>query len=133
MGPIIEKTGKNQNVDSIIVTADKERISQVLYNILDNAIKFTKTTKGDIISITVKLTDELNNKVVIVSVKDTGKGIDKDVIPNLFTKFISKSTKGTGLGLFISKNIIESHCGRIWAENDSNGNGATFSFSLPVN
>jgi two-component system, OmpR family, sensor histidine kinase VicK len=69
---------------------------------------------------------------VIVSVKDTGSGIDSEILPRLFSKFASKSSKGTGLGLFISKSIIEAHDGKIWAENNSDGKGATFSFSLPI-
>jgi signal transduction histidine kinase len=70
---------------------------------------------------------------VIVSVKDSGAGIDPEIMPRLFTKFVTKSDKGTGLGLFISKSIIESHGGKIWAENNSDGKGATFTFSLPIN
>ena len=65
--------------------------------------------------------------------KDTGQGIDPEILPNLFTKFVTKSeTTGTGLGLFISKSIIEAHGGRIWAQNNADGKGATFSFSLPI-
>ncbi len=131
-GPIIEKPYEKKNNMPIIVIADRERISQVLYNILDNAIKFTNAEKGEIISITVNIKDDLKNKEVIVRIKDTGKGIDKYVVSNLFTKFISTSAKGTGLGLFISKSIIEAHGGRIWAENNKDGKGATFSFSLPL-
>ena len=79
-------------------------------------------------------TNNNNKGEVIVSVKDTGTGIDPDVFPKLFSKFaITSDPGGTGLGLFISKNIIEAHGGRIWAENNANGNGATFSFSLPIN
>jgi signal transduction histidine kinase len=65
-------------------------------------------------------------------VKDTGEGIDTGVLPKLFTKFITRSEKGTGLGLFISKSIIESHGAKIWAENNTDGKGATFAFSLPL-
>ena len=68
----------------------------------------------------------------IVSVKDTGQGIDPNIFPKLFTKFVTNSQDGIGLGLYISKNIIEAHGGRIWAENNKGGNGATFSFALPV-
>ncbi len=133
-GPIIENPyGKEkENSDSVIIVADIERISQVLYNILDNAIKFTKTAEK-IISITIKIIGELKNKEVMVQIRDRGKGIDKDVSSNLFTKFISTSAEGTGLGLFISKSIIEAHGGKMWAENNADVNGATFSFSLPVN
>jgi two-component system, OmpR family, sensor histidine kinase VicK len=70
---------------------------------------------------------------VIFSVKDTGQGIDPEILPRLFTKFATKSeTGGTGLGLFISKSIIEAHGGKIWAENNTDGKGATFAFSLPL-
>jgi signal transduction histidine kinase len=69
---------------------------------------------------------------VIVRVKDTGIGIDYDIFPNLFKKFITKSFQGTGLGLYISKNIIEAHDGKMWAENNKDGKGATFYFSLPL-
>jgi signal transduction histidine kinase len=68
---------------------------------------------------------------IIISLKDTGQGIDPEILPKLFTKFATKSLSGTGLGLFISKSIIEAHGGRIWAKNNL-GKGATFSFSLPI-
>jgi signal transduction histidine kinase len=77
--------------------------------------------------------DDSSIRCVIVSMKDTGSGIDPEILPRLFTKFASKSFKGTGLGLFISKSIIEAHGGKIWAQNNSDGKGATFSFSLPIN
>jgi signal transduction histidine kinase len=73
-----------------------------------------------------------NKEVIIVSIIDAGAGIDSNILPRLFEKFVSKSHKGTGLGLFISKSIIEAHGGKIWAENNSDGKGATFSFSLPI-
>ena len=73
-----------------------------------------------------------SSRHVIVSVKDSGAGIDPEILPRLFSKFVTKSDKGTGLGLFISKSIIESHRGKIWAENNSDGKGAMFTFSLPI-
>src|SRR5918994_2053513 len=100
------------------VEADKGRLNQVISNLLDNAIKFTQ--KGSIV-ISTQRKDNDNN--VIVSIKDTGIGIDHELMPRLFTKFASKSFVGTGLGLFISKSIIEAHGGRIWAENNSDGKG----------
>ena len=112
----------------IIVKADRYRITQVISNLIDNAIKFTKEG-GETVSVDIKKKE--SDSWVIVSVKDTGTGIDPEIIPRLFTKFTSKSFKGTGLGLFISKNIIEAHGGKIWAENNIDGKGATFSFSLP--
>jgi two-component system, OmpR family, sensor histidine kinase VicK len=129
--------------NDIFVDADKIRIYQVIANLLNNAIKFTK--EGTI-SVSVNVTqngggnkeeerdyDDSSIRYVIVSMKDTGTGIDPEILPRLFTKFASKSSKGTGLGLFISKSIIEGHGGKIWAQNNSDGKGATFSFSLPIN
>jgi signal transduction histidine kinase len=114
--------------NNILIEADKGRIIQVVDNLISNAIKFTE--EGTI-SISVERKD---GQVVIVNVKDNGQGIDSSILPKLFTKFASKSqTGGTGLGLFISKNIIEAHGGKIWAENNADSRGATFSFSLPVN
>ena len=69
---------------------------------------------------------------VIVSVKDTGTGIDPQIIPKLFSKFATKSFDGTGLGLFISKSLINAHGGKMWAKNNQDGKGATFAFSLPI-
>ena len=84
----------------------------------------------------IKINDKDNNdsntEDIIISIKDNGTGIDSEIYPRLFTKFASKSFQGTGLGLFISKNIIEAHGGKIWAKNNDDGKGATFSFSLPI-
>ncbi|HKG31283.1 MAG TPA: HAMP domain-containing sensor histidine kinase, partial [Nitrososphaeraceae archaeon] len=128
----------------IIVEADKQRIIQVISNILSNAIRFAK--EGDVsigIERKVRIVEadggknndnDNNSKEVIVSVKDTGIGIDPDVFPRLFSKFaVTFCRGGTGLGLFISKSIVEAHGGKIWAENNTDGKGATFSFSLPIN
>jgi two-component system, OmpR family, sensor histidine kinase VicK len=119
----------NHNV--VFVEADKARISQVISNLLNNAIKFTK--KG-MVSIGIEENKQDNNlqKFIVVTVKDSGTGIDSEIFPRLFEKFASKSCKGTGLGLFISKSIVEAHDGRIWAENNADGKGATFTFSLPL-
>ncbi len=111
----------------IFVEADKDRITQVVSNLLSNALKFTKEGK-----INVNVKEKTVNKQVIVSIKDTGYGIDREMIPRLFTKFASKSSEGTGLGLYISRSIVEAHGGTIWAEdNDDGTKGTTFSFSLP--
>ena len=126
--------------EEIIIEADRIRLSQVISNLLDNAIKFTKE-EGTISIVVGKKKDSSNNnntnnnnkEVVIVSIKDTGSGIDSNILPRLFERFVSKSFRGTGLGLFISKSIIEAHDGKIWAENNSDGKGATFAFSLPIN
>jgi signal transduction histidine kinase len=113
----------------IIVDADRDRLSQVIHNLLDNALKFT--THQQMIFVIVDKKE--GQEQVIVSVKDTGEGIPEKILPKLFSKFsISNSTTGTGLGLYISKSIIESHDGRIWAENNSDENGAIFSFTLPI-
>ena len=110
--------------EDIFVEADRGRLNQVISNLISNAVKFTK--EG-----TIFVNAEKKDKQqVIVSIKDSGIGIDPQIQPRLFTKFATKSHTGTGLGLFISKNIIEAHGGRIWAENNSNGKGATFSFSF---
>jgi two-component system, OmpR family, sensor histidine kinase VicK len=111
----------------IPVEADKGRITQVLSNILNNALKFTG--EGQII---VNAHEDYNKKEIIVSVTDTGSGINKDIFARLFSKFATKSSQGTGLGLYISKSIIEAHGGRIWAENNKEGKGATFIFTLPI-
>ena len=113
----------------IIVDADRDRLSQVIHNLLDNALKFT--THQQMIFVIVDKKEGQGQ--VIVSVKDTGEGIPEKILPKLFSKFsVSNSTTGTGLGLYISKNIIEAHDGRVWAENNSDENGATFSFTLPI-
>jgi signal transduction histidine kinase len=126
------------NHSSVVMEADKGRIAQVISNLLNNAIKFTK--EGSIsINVMKKINEDgkdSNRKEgqVIVSIKDTGTGIDSEIMPRLFTKFATRSeTSGsTGLGLFICKGIIEAHDGRMWAQNNTNGKGATFSFSLPI-
>lgn len=106
---------KDNNNDDIMVWADKERITQVMSNLIINAVKFTKKGK---IFVTIEEKKESNNEVVIM-VKDTGTGIADDIMPRLFTKFATKSQTGTGLGLYISKAIVEAHGGKIWAENNS--------------
>jgi two-component system, OmpR family, sensor histidine kinase VicK len=112
-----------------IIEADKGRIFQVMDNLLNNAIKFTNYNG----IIQIKVCENVTNDHVIVSVKDNGIGIDKEILPRLFIKFVTFSTVGTGLGLYISKNIIEAHGGKIWAQNNGDGKkGATFSFSLPL-
>ena len=112
----------------VYVEADNIRLYQTIANLLTNAIKFTK--EGTIfITADVK---HNNNNELIISVKDSGEGIHPVIMPRLFTKFATKSFIGTGLGLFISKSIIEAHGGRIWAENNIDGKGATFTFTLPL-
>jgi signal transduction histidine kinase len=124
-----------KNFESIIIYADKNRITQVISNLVSNSIKFTqkdgKITIGvDMIKMTN--TDGNDTKMALIEIRDSGTGIDKEIFPKLFTKFTTKSFQGTGLGLYISKNIIEAHGGKIWAENNKDGDGSTFSFYLPV-
>ncbi|HJU34890.1 MAG TPA: sensor histidine kinase [Nitrososphaera sp.] len=109
----------------ISMKADKMRITQVISNLLTNAAKFTKHG-------IVYISTEIMDGQVVVSVRDTGSGIDPQIRSRLFTKFTSKSHTGTGLGLFISKSILEAHNGAIWAENNKDSRGATFSFRLPL-
>jgi two-component system sensor histidine kinase VicK len=118
--------------DDIFIEADRDRITQVICNLLDNALKFT--AQG-LVSVTVgRKKDQTGIDEVNVSVEDTGTGIDPEIFPRLFTKFSSKSFSGTGLGLYISKSIIDAHGGKIWGENNNHGkkSGAKFYFSLPV-
>jgi signal transduction histidine kinase len=125
-------------IDGFVVEADKYRLSQVISNLFSNAINFTKEGGS---SIFVSLEREetgrhgykKNHSSIIMSIKDTGTGIDPEIFPRLFTKFATKSKKGTGLGLYISKSIIEAHGGKIWAEDNKDGKlGAVFRFSLPT-
>jgi signal transduction histidine kinase len=155
------KTDKNANiqlvypelpVQPIFIYADKNRIQQVISNLLSNALKFTE---NGIITITMERFKDNNNgnnnsnddyddddnekqEFVCIKIKDTGKGIDPEVLPRLFEKFATKSDRGTGLGLYISKNIVEAHGGKIWGMNNKNNNnmyvenGAEFGFTLPL-
>jgi signal transduction histidine kinase len=153
--------GFDPKIDPVIVEIDKLRIYEVISNLLTNAAKSTKKSIGssnsncsvrdDGISSTITVftaikkssnTTEENssnsnnshNDEVIVSIKDRGTGIDPDIKDKLFSKFATKSDTGSGLGLYICKDIVEAHDGRIWAENNPDGKGgATFSFSLPIN
>jgi signal transduction histidine kinase len=111
----------------VIIKADKPRIVQVLMNLLDNSIN---SSQEGIISVTTTIDPDSSS--ITVSVKDTGSGINPDILPRLFSKFATTSEKGTGLGLYISKKIIEAHGGKIWAENNKDGEGATFVFTLPL-
>jgi signal transduction histidine kinase len=150
--------------NSIMIFADKSRISQVIFNLLNNAVKFTPngkviisidkkknnlittSTDSTIASTTINnkklqlvshnndydYNDNYNNEIT-VKIKDTGSGLNPDVQPRLFKKFSSKSEKGIGLGLYISKKIIEAHNGSIHGENNPDCKGATFTFTLPTN
>jgi two-component system, OmpR family, sensor histidine kinase VicK len=118
----------SKELESTSILADQNRIQQVISNLMDNAVKFTPEGA---ITVTTETDDKHNH--IIVKVKDTGEGIDSAVLPKLFTKFVTKSDKGTGIGLYVCKGIIEAHGGKIWAENNTEGgSGATFSISLPL-
>ena len=118
--------------EDISIEADRDRLVQVIHNLLDNVLKFT-TQNQQMIFVIIGKKNEGKEKEVIVSVKDTGEGISDKILSKLFTKFAtSDSTTGTGLGLYICKNIIEAHGGRIWAENNSGEKGAILSFTLPI-
>jgi two-component system, OmpR family, sensor histidine kinase VicK len=129
-----EKSDDDNNIKleyrpkDIFVEADRVRVTQVISNLLDNSIKFTKEGK-----ITITIEKKEDGEVVVISIKDTGIGIDSEMFPKLFSKFASKSYQGTGLGLFICKSIVEAHDGKIWAENNNQEKkGATFYFTLPT-
>jgi signal transduction histidine kinase len=138
----IQRTLSPTNLSNgpIFVEADKVRIFQVISNLLSNAIKFTD--KQGTISISVERRREVteaaapvenkNKEEVIVSIRDSGVGISPEISDRLFSKFATKSETGTGLGLFISKRIVEAHGGKIWAENNADAKGATFTFRLPL-
>jgi signal transduction histidine kinase len=111
--------------EPIFVHADKVRIFEVISNLLCNAVKFTKEGK-------ITINAEKKDTQVLVSIRDTGSGIQPELMPKLFSKFVTNSPLGTGVGLFISKSIIEAHGGKIWAENNADARGATFTFRLPL-
>jgi signal transduction histidine kinase len=130
--------------EDFFVEADKERLTQVIDNILDNAFKFTEHDGR--ITVTLEKQEsqaeqnmkkqqqkqEQQQHYAIITIKDTGTGIDHEILPRLFSKFAAKSHKGTGLGLYICKNIIEAHGGILIASNNNDGKGATFTISLPL-
>ncbi|MFL6430425.1 MAG: sensor histidine kinase, partial [Nitrososphaeraceae archaeon] len=112
---------------AVFIQADRGRLYQVIANLISNAIKFTK--EGSII---VNAKKEENENKVIVSVKDSGIGIHPEVLPRLFQRFATKSYQGTRLGLYISKSIVEAHGGNMWAQNNPDGKGSAFYFTLPI-
>jgi signal transduction histidine kinase len=120
-----EKVKIKYEPKKLMVKADRERIQQVMSNLINNALRFTK--EGAIIVKTQPI-----DGLVQITVKDTGSGIDPEIMPRLFEKFVTKSEKGTGLGLYISNSIVEAHGGKMWAENNADGKGATFTFTLPI-
>jgi signal transduction histidine kinase len=140
------------NVDPIFVNADRIRIDEVISNLLTNAVESTKnnmksgsspyeqglkiisvfTTRPNLRDNSKGNSYQENEGEIVISIKDRGTGIDPEIQEKLFTIFVTKSETGSGLGLFISKGIVEAHGGKIWAENNADGKGATFSFSLPI-
>lgn len=112
------------------IMMDKEKVRQVVNNMIDNAIKYSK--EGDILVNLEKVNGDL-----VVKVKDTGKGISADELKTIFDKYtrghdsVTHAT-GLGLGMYVAKIIIEQHNGQIWAESDGVGKGSTFVFSLPI-
>jgi signal transduction histidine kinase len=119
----------------ILIVADKVRVGRVISNLLNNAIKFT--SRGEITISVIELKDNNNdddddgNGEIQVNIKDTGTGLSPKILPMLFSKFVSTDSGGTGLGLFVSRNIVEAHGGKIQAQNNDDGIGAMFSFTIP--
>ena len=121
-----------------IIYADEARLQQVINNLLSNAISFTK---NGTVTVTVYKAevesdaenDEANKESIVVEVKDTGTGISAEMLPRLFEKFATRSVSGTGLGLYISKSIVDNHGGKLWANNNRDEKGATFTFTIPIN
>lgn len=129
---VIISFSASEDLQFLNIVADQNRIKQVISNLVSNSLKFTKQGTITVTVETDNYYDNNKQSQLIVRVKDTGIGIAEDIIPKLFSKFVTKSEKGTGLGLYICKGIIEAHGGKIWAENNKEGKGASFSFSLPV-
>ena len=141
-----QKEAANKNVKIILdfkknvpttIYADEARLQQVINNLLSNAINFTN--KGTVIITAYKAQVDTNVEMgqqdeesIVVEIKDTGSGINPEMLPRLFEKFATRSGSGTGLGLYISKSIVDSHGGKIWAYNNKDGIGATFTFTLPI-
>jgi signal transduction histidine kinase len=116
----------SHNVTKLI--CDKNKVIQIISNLISNAIKFS--FKNGTITISKEVSRD--NQFIVISVIDRGSGIDPDLFPRLFSKFSTRSNHGTGLGLYICKNLVEVQGGRIWAQGNTDGPGATFSFSLPI-
>jgi two-component system, OmpR family, sensor histidine kinase VicK len=148
IGPrlVFESKVKEQE-DIFFVEADEERLTQVIYNILDNAFKFTDANGNVIVTVGKKQPQlqqqgehieqgqreqKQKQKYAVITIKDTGTGIHPEILPRLFSKFATKSHRGTGLGLHISKNIIEAHGGKLYAANNTGGKGATFTIAIPL-
>ena len=119
--------------EPLMVFADKQRIYQVISNLVKNAFKFIPLNDGKIEIILEKIKEGNEKEFVSVKIRDNGIGIDSQILPRLFQKFTTKpESGGTGLGLYISKSIVEAHGGKIWTENNSGGKGVTFRFIFPI-
>jgi signal transduction histidine kinase len=129
------KNGDNYKNEGLIINCDSNKIDQALFNLVDNAMKFTDDGKV-VVSVKKEMVASDKNSgdnIIVVRVSDTGTGIDSSIKQRLFEKFASKAKgHGTGLGLYISKSIIEAHGGKMWSEDNDDGKGATFAFSLPL-
>ncbi|MDQ3852415.1 MAG: ATP-binding protein, partial [Thermoproteota archaeon] len=120
-----EKVKIEYEPKKLMVKGDRERIEEVMSNLINNALRFTK--EG-----TISVKTQVIDGLAQITVKDTGSGIDPEIMPRLFEKFVTKSEKGTGLGLYISNSIVQAHGGKMWAGNNADGKGATFTFTLPL-
>jgi signal transduction histidine kinase len=133
--PNIDKSGLKFNFSTnplnpqerFMIHADRDKFKQVIANLIDNSMKYTRSG-----SIEVLLSKNNANRKITFSIKDTGIGISPEVMPKLFVKFVradnanKQNIYGTGLGLYVAKDIITSHKGKIWAESDGDGKGSTF-------
>jgi signal transduction histidine kinase len=122
---VVKDNLKEYNRRYFEVSADRFRLSRIFYNLIDNANKFTKSG-------IIKILVEIGEDEVKFSVINPGKAIDEEIFPKLFNKFATKSFQGTGLGLYICKNIVEAHGGKIWGENNKESDSVTFAFTLPI-
>jgi signal transduction histidine kinase len=108
------------------ITADRVQLQQVLMNLMLNGIEAIKGTGGEL-TVTSKRSED---RQVLISVSDSGMGLPVGETDHIFDAFFTTKSQGTGMGLSISRRIIESHGGRLWAISNSN-RGATFQFTLP--
>lgn len=129
-------SNNNYNNSKILAEIDRTRFSQILNNIINNSFKFSNENSKVTItikeSVDMKNISDMDNKIGVISISDEGRGISQDMLPHLFERFVTDSESGTGLGLYITKKLVEAHGGKIWAYNNNNGKGCTFEFTLPI-